>query len=152
MLEFFFSDSTPDSKGRRISEILSYNNDSLENIHDYIQWLFPLPEISEFNVTAPILTTDDITAISANHTAISFFNLAIAKMIAFYSETHVWAQEGNHNLLRITRILRSTTLILGCETAKHILEQVLKRCTELNYCPSVTTMHFWENATEPDRK
>ena len=32
----------------------------LEAVHDYIQWLFPLPEPSGFNVAAPVLDRDSI--------------------------------------------------------------------------------------------
>src|ERR1700724_2057723 len=51
----FYSGTEPDHRGRYVHEIQAWPDDQLEAIHDYIQWLFPLPERSGFNVAAPVL-------------------------------------------------------------------------------------------------
>jgi hypothetical protein len=43
-------------RGRYLREIQEWPDDQLESVHDYIQWLFPLPEPSGFNVAAPALS------------------------------------------------------------------------------------------------
>ena len=48
-----------DARGRTLAEIWSWDAARLEGVHDYIQWLFPLPEPSAFNPQAPILTEAD---------------------------------------------------------------------------------------------
>jgi hypothetical protein len=43
-----------------LREIQEWPDDQLESVPDYIQWLFPLPEPSGFNVAAPALTRESI--------------------------------------------------------------------------------------------
>ena len=33
-----------DHRGRSLAEVLAFDDSALEQHHDYIQWLFPLPE------------------------------------------------------------------------------------------------------------
>ena len=47
-----------DHRGRLLSHILGFSLDELEFHHDYIQWLFPLPEPSGANPSAPLLSLD----------------------------------------------------------------------------------------------
>jgi Opioid growth factor receptor (OGFr) conserved region len=56
----FYSGTGPDNRGRYLHEIQQWADDRLEGVHDYIQWLFPLPEPSGFNVAAPVLNSDSI--------------------------------------------------------------------------------------------
>jgi Opioid growth factor receptor (OGFr) conserved region len=42
----FYAGETPDSRGRKIEEIWNFNDRQLETVHDFIQWLFPLPTSS----------------------------------------------------------------------------------------------------------
>jgi len=49
-----------DHRGRYLREIQEWPDDQLESVPDYIQWLFPLPEPSGFNVAAPALTRESI--------------------------------------------------------------------------------------------
>src|SRR5579863_7379139 len=58
LTDFYFNDE-PDIEGRYFYEILGQKNHWLEACHDYIQWLFPLPEHSNFNPDAPLLTEED---------------------------------------------------------------------------------------------
>ncbi|KAL9621400.1 MAG: hypothetical protein Q9160_004160 [Pyrenula sp. 1 TL-2023] len=57
----FYSQRNPgtDFLGRSLSDILAYTDDQLEHSHNYIQVLFPLPEGSPFNLSAPII--DEVT-------------------------------------------------------------------------------------------
>ena len=91
-----------DSRGRAMADVLAWDDAALERVHDYIQWLFPLPEPSGFNPDAPLLAPEDVPALHASMPA------AFARMQAFYRAERqgAWLTPGNHNLLRITRILR----------------------------------------------
>ena len=55
-----------DARGRTLPEIWAWDAARLEGVHDYIQWLFPLPEPSAFNPYAPILTQATIEAFRAD--------------------------------------------------------------------------------------
>lgn len=51
----FYLGQQPNSQGRAIEDIWSWDYQKLEAIHDYIQWLFPLTEKSYFNTSTPTL-------------------------------------------------------------------------------------------------
>jgi hypothetical protein len=146
MLEKFLCGITTDSQGRSISDILEYDNSKLEIAHDYIQWIFPLCELSSFNPLAPILDQNEIQAIMANPKAVESLQLAVSRMIRFYTETSEWACNDNHNLLRITRIIKSTKILLGTDRSNAFLSTIIKRCRDLDFIPPIETMRFWTNA------
>jgi hypothetical protein len=125
----FYANNAPDNRGRKLSEIWQQNYTWLEKTHDYIQWLFPLPEGSRFNPHAPILTTADIELFKSTEQLglnleksfqlmLDFYGLKLekAQMIiipsaAFAERQKDWLHWGNHNHFRITRILKSLKLL-----------------------------------------
>ena len=54
----FYRHQAPDHRGRWLQEIWWMPPSWLEQHHDYIQWLFPLPELSPVNPQAPRLTLE----------------------------------------------------------------------------------------------
>ena len=52
----FYKGTGTDSEGRTIAMIWAYSHNQWEATHDFIQWLFPLPEPSRFNPSAPVLS------------------------------------------------------------------------------------------------
>jgi len=62
----FYRGKRTDSEGRLLTEIWEWGDDRLEAVHDFIQWLFPLPEPSAFNSRAPRLTQEDIAAFQSD--------------------------------------------------------------------------------------
>ena len=127
----FYLGKGPDNQGRMLNEILLWDDSRLEDVHDYIQWLFPLKERSAFNAFAPLLTENDIAVLKADKGARANILHALARMIDFYGFTvnmqgkdlaiarsqdferklRNWLTPHNHNFLRITRILKSTVLL-----------------------------------------
>ena len=157
-----------DHRDRSLREIQDFDFYELELNHDYIQWLFPLPEPSGANPAAPLLSPADIAAFQADSTLraelarsfeamLSFFGLEmvpargkrhprIVKADHFEDRSGVWLSPGNHNFLRITRILRSLTL-LGCE----VHAAAFLACLEEIYAENAqligpTTMQYWRRA------
>ena len=132
LIEFYIGQG-PDASGRMIDDILSWGYDQLEDVHDYIQWLFPLKEESAFNFYAPVVTITDIDIFRSNSKVREKLLLSFTKLLDFYGfelfvENEVpiiiksnrfgqksknWLTRHNHNFLRITRILKSLVL-LGC--------------------------------------
>ena len=130
----FYLGQSPDNGGRMIDEIHGWDHDHLEYIHDYIQWLFPLTERSNVSPDAPVLDEAQIEAfrtdgklkaklIKSFKLMLSFYGLQCddtgATIEVFKSEKYperkrIWLNHGNHNYLRITRILTSLR-ILGLE-------------------------------------
>lgn len=59
LLKFYSPTSPgPDSRGRYLEDILTWDVDHLESSHDYIQILFPLPEESGVNWNAPVVNRE----------------------------------------------------------------------------------------------
>ena len=81
-------DPEPDHEGRTLDDILSWPNKDLERSHDYIQYLFPLPERSPYNPWAPLITREVFQAFRAEgeEGKILRSNLckAFERMLAFY--------------------------------------------------------------------
>lgn len=144
----FYKNKRPNSSGKYINEIWSFDNVDLERCHDYIQWLFPLDEGSAYNPDAPILTKEDIELFKTDRNFDDDFNLydcldtSLTLMLEFYGFNIVfvitnilivfnenfnnryseWLYPGNHNYLRITRILKSLCLLGKEKEAKAFLD------------------------------
>ncbi|HYZ86398.1 MAG TPA: opioid growth factor receptor-related protein [Bryobacteraceae bacterium] len=132
-----------DSQGRSLDQIWAWPPEWLESTHDYIQWLFPLDEPSDFNSHAPILTGDDIAAFRNDPLLQASLQQSLDVMLRFYgleSESEsgritrsrqfgqragIWLTPDNHNHLRLTRILKSLTL-LGLEESATRLFKALE--------------------------
>jgi hypothetical protein len=131
----FYRGAGTDSEGRRLAEIWGWDDDDLEAVHDFIQWLFPLPEPSQFNPDAPLLSDEDIQVFRAEQLLQANLARSFERILAFLGLT--WTAEGkvaeaenfavrardvwavpNHNWLRVTRILRSLTLLGQPEKAR----------------------------------
>lgn len=71
----------PDGSGRRIGEVLAFDDAQLERRHDFIQWLFPLPEPSRTVPGSPVLLPRDVAALKAVPLAGEHLRLAAARML-----------------------------------------------------------------------
>jgi hypothetical protein len=151
-----------DSNGRSLDQIWAWPDERLEGAHDYIQWLFPLQEPSAFNASAPILTECDIAAFRNDALLAGSLRRSLECMLGFFgledtgSEIRMspsfrtkaarWLVPGNHNHLRLTRILKSLR-ILGLE---HEAMQLFRALEEI-YCNTPSriapgTFQFWKQA------
>jgi hypothetical protein len=157
----------PDARGRMLTEIWAWDAARLEGVHDYIQWLFPLPEPSAFNARAPILSEDAIAAFRADATLrdrllrsltllLEFYGLAvqvdgdgtprIERTPHFPTQSRRWLQPGNHNHLRLTRILASLRL-LGLGDHSRALWACLEAIARDHpHAVSATTLDYWRRA------
>jgi hypothetical protein len=161
----FYQGDGADDRGRTLDTILSWDDGRLEAVHDYIQWLFPLDEPSRFNPSAPLLTPPDRAAFRGPELAANL-RRALDRMLAFYGFTldpstpprikrssrwpersAVWLQAGNHNLLRLTRIIRSLAL-LGQTDLSTALYGALRRECEGHV--STVTLEYWKEATNAE--
>jgi hypothetical protein len=116
----FYRGAGTDAAGRTIGDIWSWDAKRLEMVHDFIQWLFPLPEASRFNPAAPSLTAAGIAAFRTDadlqsralrslDLMLRFYGLerkedAIVRAANFANRAH-WLEPLNHNHLRLTRIM-----------------------------------------------
>ena len=73
-----------DRHGRTLDDILDFSDRVLENSHDYIQILFPLPETSLFQMTAPVITRPVFDAFRSRPELRAEMRRAWEKMMNFY--------------------------------------------------------------------
>ena len=165
----FYLGKTTDNRGRTIEQIWQWNYEVLERTHDYIQWLFPLPEVSRFHPHAPILTAEDVSRFKNSfglktrltvslEVILDFYGLScqyldseqfkITPALTFSDRKKYWLHWGNHNHLRITRILKCLNTLgleayaqslLGCLEQIYIMEE--GKITKL-------TLSSWQEAVK----
>lgn len=142
----FLSGSGKDSNKRTLEDVLSFSDTKLENEHDYIQWLFPLREQSGAIWDAPTLSNVDITYASKNTSVQDNFSKGLERITAFYLSNDHWLTPDDHNHLRITRILKSTRLILGKEKSSEFYSLLLSRIQEKDANINPKNMAYWHEA------
>ena len=158
----FYRGSDGDHRGRRIDDILSWNDQALESVHDYIQWLFPLDEPSAFNVSAPLVTIADREAFRTDPTLANNLRRSFDRMLAFYGlelvdeqvrrgtnwteRSEVWLHPHNHNYLRLTRILKSLKLLGQPDLAQALGEALLSEYRRSPDRVGATTADYWKAA------
>ncbi|KAA8900461.1 opioid growth factor receptor conserved region-domain-containing protein, partial [Sphaerosporella brunnea] len=155
---------TRDSRGRMLTEILAFPDNTLEYLHDWVQWLFPLPETSPFNSGAPVI--DFATACAFRRSAALRAELrhSFLRMLAFYGfredregvvridalrwyrQAANWWMSMDHNHLRITRIIRCLR-VLGLEKEAEAFFEALRRASgRYGSGPGARSFMFWERA------
>jgi len=80
----FYSGEEPDHRGRYLHEIQVWPDDQLEAVHDFIQWLFPLPEPSGFNAAAPILNRESMQEFRKRPELHQNLRVSFLRMMKFY--------------------------------------------------------------------
>jgi hypothetical protein len=164
----FYAGEERDHRGRLLSHIHQYSSESLERHHDYIQWLFPLPEPSGANPSAPLLTAEDIDAFARDESLrqallrsfrlmLQFYSLELVEAGAtitvtrgeFFDEyIRIWLTPGNHNFLRISRILRSLSLLGLRAHARAFLACLEQIYADHPQTIGSTTIDYWRRAVQ----
>jgi hypothetical protein len=162
----FYRGASPDARGRMLRDILQADDAWLERTHDYIQWLFPLRTRSAFNTNAPTLDDATVAAFGTDTELRGNLARAFGRMLRFYgfeeqrdqgayrivpasnaaAQQRNWLTPGNHNFLRITRILTSLdTLGLPAEARAFFaaLDAVYVMKKDII---GATTYRFWRDA------
>jgi Opioid growth factor receptor (OGFr) conserved region len=160
----FYRRQSRDDRGRTLDQVRALDLRELERVHDYIQWLFPLPEPSGANPVAPVLTPDAITAFRSDDALHRDLLESFVVMLRFYGfrlardptrierapnfEARVaeWLRPGNHNFLRLTRIMRSLTVLGLPDCARGLLGQLEQLYSEHPQIIGGRTIDFWRRA------
>lgn len=145
-LHSFVNGQGTDHRGRRIADILALPDARLETIHDYIQWLFPLPERSGAQPDAPVLSQEDIAAIRNDPAAQANLKAATGRMLAFLTDNPHWLRAHDHNHLRISRIIRSLSLLVGTKEAREFRSAVMALNEEAGSPVDPGNVGYWQQA------
>jgi hypothetical protein len=135
-----------DSRGRLASDVLAFSDEHLEEAHDFIQWLFPLPTHSAAQPNAPVLTNAEIEAIRADQRATDTLGRATERMLRFYGNTNWWLRWQDHNHLRITRIIHSLRLLIGSDAAHRFHASILAMHEAAGTPINTHSLRFWADA------
>jgi hypothetical protein len=163
----FYAGDSPDAVGRSLAEILAWDDERLEQVHDFIQWLFPLSQASGVNPLAPLVTRTTVEAFAGDPVLRGRLLASFDRMLRFYglerytgdnglavrpaatydARKHAWQTPGNHNHLRITRILTSLGL-LGLGQEAEAFGACLARLFEREGTSAISerSFQFWMNA------
>mmetsp|Transcript_54989 Transcript_54989/g.160476 ORF Transcript_54989/g.160476 Transcript_54989/m.160476 type:complete len:314 (-) Transcript_54989:121-1062(-) len=142
----FLRGTGTDLYGRRLEEILEWDFGQMERVHNYIQWIFPTDEPSHYNARAPVLTPELQRAVRDEpelraalgrslRRFCAFLGLEVAEAAGgsglsvragpgFGERAEVcWRTRGrgNHNWLRISRVLHCLRLAGMDEEAAALL-------------------------------
>ncbi len=150
--------------------MLAFSDRELEGYHDYIQWLFPLPEGSMFNIAAPTIDEATFKAFRSRPELRTELRSSFERILKFYGfsipeeqeegvELQIlesanprqafsnWVMSFNHNHLRITRIIRSLR-VLGLDTEAKAFHEALVRTASRTQRISAKSLMFWRRAAE----
>lgn len=165
----FYLGEQRDSEDRTIQEIWAWDFEKLECAHDYIQWLFPLPEKSGFNPNAPIVNQEVIQSFQTDSRLRQNMLRSLMVMLQFYglqrqendegtvvvipskdylSRTPEWVCLCNHNYLRITRILKCLMTFGLADEALSFYECLRQIYGESRDQIGGKTFQYWTNAIQ----
>ncbi|WMS87193.1 opioid growth factor receptor-related protein [Pleionea litopenaei] len=160
----FYQHQADDHRARSLIDIWTMTFDELERQHDFIQWLFPLPEPSPINPDAPLLTNEMVLQAMASEevqqnllrsfdTMAAFWgfcrddDLQIKPSAHFTHQVSKWCCDHNHNQLRITRMLRCLTLCgqhgIAANTCQFLLNAIDQQGMSLS---QVSAVPHWIDA------
>jgi hypothetical protein len=159
-----------DAADRTVTEILTWDDERLEAVHDYIQWLFPTREPSGVNPYAPLVTDATVRAFVSDAPLRDRLRASFDRMLSFYglarrddrividdarfqARSRVWLHPGNHNHLRLTRIMQSLAT-LGLRRDALALQRCLIAEVAVQHTGSVSprTLAFWTRAVGPSHR
>lgn len=123
-LSSFYLEDGLEKLDATFAEVLAWDDETLEDKHTYIQWLFPLNVKSETVLFSPVLTQDEIGLFVTNKKIQQNINDAFSRMLDFYGFTLLsekieidynhqkeWLTPNNHNFLRLSRIMNSLKIL-----------------------------------------
>lgn len=159
----FYRGRTPDAEGRTLAEILAFSDGEMEDVHDFIQWIFPLREPSQFNPDAPLVNDADIAEFRADPALRQSLHRSFERFLAFLGlafedgkvvegadfarKAGVWRHR-NHNWLRISRVLASLR-ILGLEEESRAFFTFLESLRDGGKSGiDSTTFGYWTGASK----
>jgi hypothetical protein len=168
----WFYSGGADNRGRTLDEIVAWQDDDLEAVHDYIQWMFPTVAPSGVNPSAPLVTGRTIAAFTARPGLRDALRRSLDRMLSFYGlrrdtdpsgasrisidrprfnhRAREWLRPGNHNHLRLTRIMQSLSALGLAAEAKALQRCLLTDVYEGPGRDRITddTVEFWMAAAE----
>ena len=135
-----------DHAGRYLKDIWDFDDKAIEQTHDFIQWMFPLKERSESVPGVPTLSADDIEAICASEIARANLARSAEWYLGFLKRNDHWIKPYDHNHLRITRAIKSISLLASRERAFAFKKSIFLLSENRIDGIGSKAISFWNNA------
>jgi len=168
----FYNGQIVHPKGFTLGYIWEWPDSVLESEHTYIQWLFPLMTTSQYVRSSPTITSDEISVFEASPDLRSRLLKSLLVMLKFYGfsiseakdkkgmptigqgsdffyKKDKWLSSQNHNMMRISRILSSLSLLGLGEYAIAFHNALLRTNEEYPGNMSKTTIEIWNRIVKP---
>ena len=161
----FFRGTIGNQNGDKWAGILKWSNGALEMGHDEIQWVFPSNEVSMMNVHAPVMTkeeseifqNDEDLKTKTKETFIRYLDFLELNLVQdddlVLIESKVtlprWMRRFNHNMLRVTRIMKSLRLTGHTKYANALyvcLIVIAAKPENKDFAISQNTWNYWHDA------
>ncbi|PQO38005.1 opioid growth factor receptor-related protein [Blastopirellula marina] len=160
----FYCDGGTDSSGRTLDDMIAMSDRELEFHHDIIQWMFPLHEASNFNPDCPLVDEQSAETLQGDRIAQTRMREVLERFASFLgfkrdasgqyesdpklaANRANWQTPHNHNLLRITRVIRSLRLF-GLEAESQSFFAAVYESACKSGCLSERTIGYWRLALE----
>jgi hypothetical protein len=137
--------------GRALSDVLAMDDAALERTHDWVQWLFPLPERSACVPWAPVVDADGFAEIRADAAAVAGFRRGLERALRFLADDRSWLRFEDHNHKRVTRIISSVRLVLGDDEARRVQAAFLEMDAAAGHPCSPVSVGYWRAAVPATR-
>jgi len=152
----FLRGLSKDYKGRSYDDLVNQNDIDMEKCHDAIQYMFCLHEFSRYAHTCPIISPEIVNEAVQYQDVIDNILKAKERMEKFLAigkyedrdKQRKWCRNYNHNLLRVTRVIRCLRLFGLKEAALDFYEKV-KPVGE-HFGISDFTLRKWDSAYTDD--
>ena len=142
----FLNGTAADIHGRTFDDVMGFSDEQIEHTHNFIQWLFPLPEPSLSVPGSPCISDAEITSIKDSRAAVANLNIAADWYLNFLARNQHWIKPYDHNHLRITRAIKSLRLLSGDEAAEGFKTAVTTLAGKGIEKISLRATRFWEDA------
>ena len=152
----FLNGTSEDYKGRKYKETIQWSDEELEYCHDQVQHVFPLHEESHMAKNFPVLSKEIVEEAKKNEAILNNIKAGAKRFERFFGigafkdprKIFKWAHQGNHNLLRITRIIRCLRLFGLEDEAREFYDDAIEVAHNSNV--SLITLSYWKLAMEDD--
>ena len=143
----FLNGTEPDHQGRYLRDIWDFDDKAIEQTHDFIQWMFPLTEKSMSVPGVPTLSAIDIEAICTSEVVRANLERSAQWYLAFLQRNDHWIKSYDHNHLRITRVIKSLSLLVSQVAARAFLQSIFDITGDRIDLVRQDAIGFWTAAT-----
>ena len=143
----FYRGEAPNTDGLLFDATVNLTDRQMEIGHQWVQWMFPLPEPSKAHPSSPVMSSDDIAAFVSTPELQVRARRALDRFQLFLANTTAWRRDRDHNHLRITRVIRFLSVIGMAEDAKAFCDWAIQTWENANPGPlPVQTHRYWTEA------